>query len=115
MKHYLLFYSYVEDYLERRTLFRDAHLRHAWEGRASAGLVVGGVVGAPPEGGLLLFRAPSSEPVEAFARMDPYVTHGVVTSWRIREWNTVVGDLAESPVYPAGFPRPGGAGGEPQG
>jgi uncharacterized protein YciI len=106
MKHFLLFYSFVEDYLERRTLFRDAHLRHAWEGRTNAGLVLGGAVGTPPEGGLLLFRADSTQPVETFARKDPYVVNGVVTSWRIREWTTVVGELAASPVHPAGFQRP---------
>jgi uncharacterized protein YciI len=106
MKHYLLFYAFVDDYLERRTLFRDAHLRHAWEGCTRSGLMLGGAVGTPPEGGLLLFRADSVEPVEAFARRDPYVVNGVVSSWRIREWTTVVGDLAQSPAYPEGFQRP---------
>jgi uncharacterized protein YciI len=106
MKHYLLFYSFVDDYLERRTLFRDAHLRHAWEGCARVGLILGGAVGTPPEGGLLLFRAASAEPVEDFARHDPYVVNGVVTSWRIREWTTVIGELAASPVYPPGVQRP---------
>jgi uncharacterized protein YciI len=35
---------------------------------------------------------------EAFAVDDPYVTNGVVKGWRVREWTTVVGPLAEGPV-----------------
>ena len=29
--------------------------------------------------------------VEAFAAADPYVLNGLVRSWRVREWNVVVG------------------------
>jgi uncharacterized protein YciI len=29
--------------------------------------------------------------VEAFTKADPYVQNGLVTGWRIREWNVVVG------------------------
>jgi uncharacterized protein len=29
--------------------------------------------------------------VEAFVEQDPYVRNGLVTSWRIREWNVAVG------------------------
>jgi hypothetical protein len=31
---------------------------------------------------------------EAFAAADPYVTNGLVSSWRVREWTTVVGATA---------------------
>jgi uncharacterized protein YciI len=37
---------------------------------------------------------------EDFARADPYVTSGMVERWHVREWTTVVGDLALSPVRP---------------
>lgn len=37
---------------------------------------------------------------ERFAGIDPYVTEGLVTSWKVREWTTVVGDGAASPVQP---------------
>ena len=30
MKHFLLFYEYAADVLERRPQFRGAHLEHAW-------------------------------------------------------------------------------------
>jgi uncharacterized protein YciI len=35
--------------------------------------------------------AESAAPVEEFARADPYVTSGLVSSWRVRPWNVVVG------------------------
>jgi uncharacterized protein YciI len=28
---------------------------------------------------------------EDFARADPYVVNGIVTSWQVREWTTVLG------------------------
>ena len=37
---------------------------------------------------------------EAFATSDPYVTNGLVTSWRVRHWTTVVGPLAAQPIAP---------------
>lgn len=30
--HYLLFYDYAPDYLERRAQFREEHLALAWDG-----------------------------------------------------------------------------------
>jgi len=34
----------------------------------------------------------------AFAAADPYVQRGLVTGWRVRPWNTVVGPTAEVPL-----------------
>lgn len=102
MKHYLLFYSFVGDYLQRRPAFRDAHLRHAWEAQQRGTLVLAGAVGDPLDTAVLMFAADSALAVEAFARADPYVVNGLVTSWRVREWLTVVGDAAAAPLRPGG-------------
>lgn len=32
--------------------------------------------------------------------IDPYVTNGLVSKWRVREWTTVVGEDASTPVRP---------------
>ena len=32
---------------------------------------------------------------EAFAKGDPYVQNGLVKSWKVREWTTVVGPDAQ--------------------
>jgi hypothetical protein len=91
MHYYALTYDVGRDFAERRLPFRDAHLqlvRHAHE----RGLVVlAGAVGDPPDQALIVFRAESPAPVEEFARADPYVMQGLVSSWRVRPWNVVVG------------------------
>ena len=98
--HYLLFYDYVADYLDRRDAYRSAHLALAWQSHERGELILGGVVADPIDGGVLFFQADSPKVVEAFARNDPYVTNGLVTRWRVRPWNTVVGEGAASPVRP---------------
>jgi len=49
---------------------------------------------------VLLFDCKSPEPVLLFAATDPYVINGLVKSFQVRKWNTVVGDLAGTPVRP---------------
>ncbi len=99
MKHFLLIYQYVPDYLEKRAPLRPAHLDHAQASVARGELQLGGAVPQDePPFGLLLFKAESASVAEAFARSDPYVTKGVVASWRVREWLTVVGEGALSKV-----------------
>jgi uncharacterized protein YciI len=99
--HYLLIYDTAPDYLERRGEFRDAHLALAWQAVERGELLLGGATGNPPDGALLLFEAASPEVPEAFAKADPYVTNGIVTGWRVKAWNTVVGAQASTPVRPA--------------
>ena len=100
--HYLLFYDVVEDYVARRAAFRAAHLEHAWQAHGRGELVLAGALANPPEGAVFVFRGSSPAVAESFAEADPYVLNGLVTRWRVREWVTVVGDLAEQPVRPAG-------------
>ena len=100
--HYLLFYDVVEGYVERRKLFRSEHLAHALQAVARGELVLGGALANPVDGAVLLFRGSSPSVAEAFAAADPYVRSGLVKSWRVREWATVVGaDAAVSPAEPA--------------
>jgi uncharacterized protein len=96
--HYLLFYDIVGDYAERRLPFRAAHLAHAQKAVARGELVLGGALANPIDGTVLLFKGSSPEVAETFARNDPYVTNGLVTKWRVREWTTVVGESAENPI-----------------
>lgn len=102
MRHYLLLYSFADGYLERRPAFRDAHLRLAWEAQKRGALVLAGALSEPVDSAVLLFEAESPEVAANFARNDPYVTNGLVASWRVREWLTVVGGFAAAPVHPAG-------------
>jgi uncharacterized protein YciI len=98
--HYLLYYEVGEDYLARRAEFRDAHLKKAWEAVKHGELVLGGALANPVDGAVLLFKADSPEVVKRFASADPYVTNGLVKRWYVREWTTVVGKDAATPVNP---------------
>lgn len=91
MKHFVLFYDYPADFRDRRAPHRAVHIEHC---RVSIGrdeLQLGGAFADDPPMGMLLFKAESAAAAEAFAGADPYVINGVVTSWRVREWVTVVG------------------------
>lgn len=98
MKHFLLFYDATPEYLQRRGEFRQAHLQLAWEAVARGELLLGGALAEPVDGAVLLFQGDSAEVAASFARRDPYVLNGLVREWKVREWSTVVGDQAASPV-----------------
>jgi uncharacterized protein YciI len=40
---------------------------------------------------LLVFHGPDASAAETFARADPYVRHGIVRRWRVRDWTVVAG------------------------
>jgi uncharacterized protein len=96
--HYLLTYDLVPDYLERRGAYRDDHLKLAWAAAQRGELLLAGALTEPTDTAVLLFEGVSPAAAEAFAKADPYVLAGLVTSWRVREWMTVVGDGAAQPV-----------------
>jgi len=96
--HYLLFYDVVQDYAERRVPLRAAHLALARRAVERGELVLGGALANPLDGAVLLFPGSSPDVAAAFAAADPYVTNGLVTRWRVREWTTVVGPDAANPV-----------------
>ncbi len=91
MKHYLLFYEFVEDYAEMRATFRKSHLEKAWAASGRGELVLAGALADPMDTGVLLFKSETPEVVQAFAKADPYVVNGLVRSWKVREWTTVDG------------------------
>lgn len=98
--HWLLEYQVATDYAERRASLRAEHLRLAWESASRGELVLGGAVEDPLDRALLVFRGEGPSAAETFAANDPYVRNGLVTSWNVRPWRTVAGDLAETPVQP---------------
>jgi uncharacterized protein YciI len=98
--HFLLFYDYGPDYLARRDAYRVAHLSLAQAAVARGELVLGGALVDPADGAVLLFTGESAEVAKRFVEADPYVRHGLVTDWRVRQWTTVVGADAVTPVGP---------------
>ena len=110
--HYLLMYDTAADYLTARAPYRKLHLLHAMAAHQRGELVLGGALAIPSMpregsvvpsaaadeasrlGAVILFKGDSPKAAEDFARADPYVLNGVIKSWRVREWTTVVGDHA---------------------
>lgn len=93
--HWLLLYELVDDYLDRRAAFRAEHFAHTSAAVERGELAMAGAMADPADGAVLVFRSPSAEPVEDFARADPYVVNGLVRAWSVRRWRMVVGDGAE--------------------
>ena len=122
--HYLLMYDAVDDYLTARAPYRKLHLLHAIAAHQRGELVLGGALANLPTsspallpqgegsvvsasadeasrlGAVILFQGDSPKAAEDFAKADPYVLNGVIKSWRVREWTTVVGDNASVRVDP---------------
>jgi uncharacterized protein YciI len=100
MKHFVLSYEFVDDYLTRRPAFRAEHLARAWAAQERGELFLAGALANPADAALLVFSGETPEAAEAFAREDPYVRNGLVKQWKVREWTTVVGADAATPVRP---------------
>jgi uncharacterized protein len=84
----ILQYDAVDDFINRRTPYRAEHLALIKEAHARGEIVLAGALGDPPDGGLLVFKAPTTS-AEQFARRDPYVVNGLITRWVVRPWNVV--------------------------
>ena len=98
--HFLLIYNVGADFIQRRADFRTAHLALAWKAADAGELLLGGALEEPTGQAFLLFQGPTKECAVRFAESDPYVRHGLVESWTVKQWNTVVGEAAASPLRP---------------
>ncbi|MDQ2789107.1 MAG: hypothetical protein DLM60_20775 [Pseudonocardiales bacterium] len=87
----LLFYDYVDDIVERRAPFREAHLALVGEAHGRGLLLMAGALAEPVDGAVFVFTTDDRSVVENFVASDPYVREGLVTAWRIRPWNVVIG------------------------
>ena len=90
MNYYLLIYHVVDNYVAQRAQFREEHLRLVHEAHERGEIVLAGALTDPVDQALLVFRWPDRSVVENFVTRDPYVNHGLVPRWEIRNWNVVV-------------------------
>ena len=91
MNYYALIYHLADDYMTRRTQFREEHLKLAKELNEQNKLLLGGAFADPPDKALLVFRVADKSVVEDFVNKDPYVKNGLVVKWEIRPWTVVIG------------------------
>jgi uncharacterized protein YciI len=90
MPYFALLYDVVDQFTEKRTPFRDAHLTLVREAHARGEIFMAGALGQPALGALLIFQSDTSRVAENFARADPYVVQGLVTRCRVLPWTVVV-------------------------
>lgn len=92
MPYFVLRYdAVVDDYVNRRAPFRSAHLEKLQQAHARGEVVMAGAVGDPPSGAVIVFRGDTPDGATQFANDDPYVSNGLVLSWRVQPWHVVIG------------------------
>jgi uncharacterized protein len=91
MEYFALVYYLANDYLSRRTSFREQHLRLAGEANGKGDLILAGAFSDPADRALFVFRVKGKGVIEEFIRKDPYVENGLVTRWEIRPWSVAIG------------------------
>lgn len=73
MKYYILKYYLADDYLERRSNFREEHLKLAGELHQKGELILGGALADPTDEALLVFYVDDKSVIENFVNKDPYI------------------------------------------
>ena len=97
MPYFVLSYEVVDDFVNKRTPFRPAHLQEVRNAHERGDIVMAGALGEPSEA-LIIFRGKERSVAENFATNDPYVKSGIVRKWTVRPWTVVVGqDPSETP------------------
>ena len=87
---WVLMYELVDDYLDRRPEFRPQHIALVRAAHARGELLLAGALADPYDRALLVFAGDTGDTATDFARNDPYVINGLVTSWTVRQWSEVL-------------------------
>jgi uncharacterized protein len=84
---YVLLYDGAADMNRAREVF-PAH-RATWQEFVTRGeLLMIGPFADPRQGAMGVFA--TREAAEKFVRLDPFILHGVVTKWELREWREAI-------------------------
>ncbi|HEX5057658.1 MAG TPA: YciI family protein [Gammaproteobacteria bacterium] len=79
------FYDVAPGALARIKEFYPAHRARLEEFHARGVLIAAGPLGNPPESAMGIFT--SREAAAEFIEGDPFVTNGLISKWRLLEWN----------------------------
>ena len=85
--HFILFYDYVDNIIERRAPHREAHMAQIRAAKDDGRILIAGPLGDPPHGAAIVFRNEAA--ARAFPENDPYVEAGLVTNWHVDLWSVV--------------------------
>eukprot|EP00039_Didymoeca_costata_P020565 m.341687 g.341687 ORF g.341687 m.341687 type:complete len:137 (+) comp20355_c0_seq1:130-540(+) len=94
-KFLCLRYSYVDNMLEKRTPYRADHINAVSKLDAAGKVAISGAFNEPCDGALFLFHEGTitQDEIKEFAKTDPYVVNGLVTSWQVSEYMGVRGSM----------------------
>jgi uncharacterized protein YciI len=87
--HHLMLYTYVDDMIDRRGPYREAHLERIQAEKRAGRIVLAGALGDPPSGGAMVWRGATEQEIRQFADDDPYNAAGLITAVRIESWKLV--------------------------
>ena len=79
------FYEMAPGALSKVTTHYAAHRARLDEFHTRGVLLAAGPLGNPPEGAMAVFT--SNDAAEEFIKGDPFVINGLVSKWRLVEWN----------------------------
>lgn len=82
---FVTFYEMAPDATPKLMVHFPAHRAHLDDFLARGLALAAGPLGNPPEGAMGIFH--SREAAENFIAGDPFVQNGLVSKWRIVEWN----------------------------
>jgi uncharacterized protein YciI len=98
--HFLLRYQYVENIDSLRGPYRDEHLTRLWAEADAGRVLIAGGAGDPISEGIIAWNVDDPQVIHDFAAADPYMTAGLITSYDVVPWRTVVGEFASEPLRP---------------
>jgi uncharacterized protein len=79
------FYEMAPDAVLKIMTYYPAHRERLEEFHARGDLIAAGPLGNPPEGAMGIFM--TRESAEEFIEGDPFVVNGLISKWRLVEWN----------------------------
>ena len=98
--HYLLRYAYVDGIDKLREPYRAEHLSRLWAEADAGRVLLAGGAGDPVSEGIIVWDVEDPSVIDAYAQADPYMTAGLITSYDVVPWRTVVGAQAKTPLRP---------------
>lgn len=85
----VMLYEVAQDGLSKARIHYAAHRARLDEFHARGVLLLAGPFSNPAEGAMGVFTERVA--AEEFIQGDPFVIHGVVAKWSLRDWNEVLG------------------------
>lgn len=83
-RHFMLYYSFVEDIHYKRIPYRDDHLKLVEQYENQGNIIIGGNF-FPNDGACFFFTALDEISIDNFVKKDPYFKKGLITKYEIKE------------------------------